>query len=230
MTVDGYAGATAVMLYGPKPPSLRQWLLGLQAEIGQQFPQFVPRTLEQIHATVIGLEFPLRPVSAEDVRGLVRSVAEALEAPVDMRLGGYHPGASSFTSRGEDPYERCFALSDGLAILIGWPVPPSDLLGKIRKRAEQFGFRHRYHDDGPSLDSDWYMVLGDFPNGQDRPTAVESRVRDYLAGHPLDVRVTVSDLALVRYRSATLDPATSEKIANLSPEVAAQIAAVSQPV
>jgi hypothetical protein len=54
---------------------------------------------------------------------------------------------------------------------------------------------------------------------------VESRIRDYLAAHPLGVRVTASDLAFMRYRSKTLDPATSEKIAELSPEVAA----VSQP-
>ncbi|MBL7260660.1 hypothetical protein [Paractinoplanes lichenicola] len=229
MTNDEYAGATAVTLYGVKPPLMYRWLGQLQVEISRQFPQFVPRTLEQIHATVIGLEFPLRPVAAEDVRGLMRSIAEAFENPVDMRLGGYYPGASSFTSRGVDPYERSFALSGGLATLIGWPVPPSNILGRIRKRAEQFGFRHRYHDDGPSLDSDWYLVVGDFPNGHDNPRAAESRIRDYLAARPLDVRVTASDLALVRYQKTTLDLATSEKIADLSPDIAAQVAAISQP-
>ncbi|GAA2568502.1 hypothetical protein GCM10010435_47940 [Winogradskya consettensis] len=229
-TAAAYAGATLVGFYGEKPKKMQDWLTSLQNKIGARVPTFVPRSLEQIHATVIGLEFRLRPVTAQDVLGLAHSVSRGLEHPVDLRFGGYLPRSSSFTSRGQDPYERAFGLRGGQAIVIGWPFPPTQVLAGIRREAEAFGFRHRYHEPGNELDPDCYLVLGEYSTAPE-PSA-ETEIRDILAADPVHVSLRPADLSLIRYRNTSLDPASSEQIRlpdGLSLAVATQLAAEPPP-
>ena len=48
---------TLVSHYGPKPPTLARLIIELQQLLAQQLgTSFVPYALEQVHATVVGLE------------------------------------------------------------------------------------------------------------------------------------------------------------------------------
>jgi hypothetical protein len=225
VTGKRYAGATLVGFYGPKPGDFRDWLAALQAQILGLLPAFAPRSMDQIHATVIGLEFPLRAVTTDDVLGLAQHLVRTLEHPIDLQFGGYQRGSSAFDSRGLDPYERSFALRGGQAILIGWPFPPTQVLADMRQDAEAFGFRHRYHESGGPLDPDCYLVVGEY--AADPPPGVENRIREHLARNPVHARLTADDISVIRYRSTTLDPAGSEQIRlpdGLRAAVAEQIA------
>jgi hypothetical protein len=228
------AGATIVAYYGSKPTPLATWLMGLQARVAQELRNFRPRPIDEIHATVIGLEYPLRSVTATDIMSLSEYVVAAFDDGVQVKFGDYLPGGSPFASRGQDPYVRSFALAEGRVVLIGWPVRPlGDVyyLAEVRRGAERFGFRHRYHGASDDLDPDCYMAIGDYGQEDvsctsDSLASVEAVIRQYLVRNPVRVGLSARDLSLVRYRSTTLERAGSVQLrlpGELSLGVAAQI-------
>jgi hypothetical protein len=236
---QAYAGATVVGFYGEKPAALTGWLMALQDRILQEMPGFTSRKIDEVHVTVIGLEYAVRAVSAADVLNLARYLTGCFKDGIELQFGGYEPGKGTFTSRGQDLYTRSFSLAGGQCVLIGWPATSSDKsqdlrnsLATVRRGAERFGFRHRYHRVSDDRDPDCYMVVGDYDEEYARryhaaPYATEAAIRNYLAVNPLSVSLRAEDLSVVRYQSPTLESASSSSLPvshGLSFEAAAQIA------
>jgi len=192
-------GLTVVAFYGPKPDALGALLGAVQqafaAELGAAFR---PRPVDDVHATVIGLEDA--PGCADDVAAFV--AAELRRAPRDIRFGGFS-AAETFRSRGRPLRERSALLDGERAVVIGWPVEhgrPTTRLGELRRDCARFGVIHKYHRGTTALDPDAYLVVGDVD--ADVPPDAAEAVRAAL-GEPTSVRLTAADVSLVRY----VDPA-----------------------
>ncbi|MEU7869553.1 hypothetical protein [Dactylosporangium sp. NPDC049140] len=160
---------------------------------------------------MLGLEFPIRPTTRQDVRDVLAHLhAQLGAAPVLMRFGGFGPGEAGFRSRNQTPYERSFSVSRRLAVLVGWPADAVQRLAELRYDAERFGFRHRYHGLGLDPDPDCYLVIGEVP--PEAGDAGLEEMRSYLSAHPFTVPLGAADASVVLYRSTELPRATSVAI------------------
>jgi hypothetical protein len=248
-TVMG-AQLTLVAHYGPKPPGLarhiNQVLAAIAAsEVGRYFQ---PHCLEQIHATIVGLERVPAEIDVIDNlneyaatgRRRAMELACALKLarrlpPLTIRFGGFEPEDRRIESFGRPPYVRSFQLhiAQGNATIIGWHHRDGDFrhadeLWALRRRFhEQCGARPKY-----AADSDFFMTLGtlvDLPPSGSRAgidlavaaAAVEERIRRQIADRPVDVVVSAEDLAVVRYQTRDLTPTTSTAYPVLDPSLTA---------
>jgi len=190
---------TVVAFYGSKPEPLGALIDTVQRAFGAVLGDaFRPRPVDDVHATILGLEDA--PDRADDVAAFL--AAELRAAPVDLRFGGFPVGDTSFLSRGRPLHERSVGLDGGRAVLLGWPFErgrPTARLGELRRDCARFGVIHKYHRGTTALDPDAYLVVGavDGP----RPGAAEA-VRMAIE-RPTSVRLGAADLSLVRY----VDPA-----------------------
>ena len=154
-------GLTVVAFYGPKPDALGALIGSVQQAFAESLgAAFRPRPVDDVHATVIGLEDA--PGCADDVAAFL--AAELRRAPLDLRFGsscwGRRPsGAAAVPCASES------ALLDGeRAVVIGWPVEhgrPTARLGELRRDCARFGVIHKYHRGTTALDPDAYLVVGD---------------------------------------------------------------------
>jgi hypothetical protein len=93
--------------------------------------------LQQIHATIIGLERDascpskylnrnfkdFRRVEVEmDFGGLIEYLRLAFGSPMQIQIGGFEDREYSFSSRGQRPYERAFSIQGGNVLGVGWPI------------------------------------------------------------------------------------------------------------
>jgi hypothetical protein len=211
--------ATVVAFYGPKPPALAGLVADLQALAGRRVA-FRARPLPEVHATLIGLEQPSGTPSAWphlDPGPLAAALVAALDRDRPrLQLGGFGPGCPAPRSRGQLPHERSLGLYGDALVLIGWTTAagsgrgdPVEIPGELRRAAERFGVRHKYHGPGEPTDRDVHLVLG----AVDADPAARARLlaagRAWLAGHRTDVELSADALSLVEYASPTLATATS---------------------
>ncbi len=223
---------TAVALYGPKAGAARSLLECVQAICGETLHGgFRPYHLDQIHGTVIRLDGAADPQTGQIVHqrylertGTRRAIdharaAEILAAyltpPLSIRIGGYRPGApAAFASRGQHPHERSFSVQADAFVLVGWPVRTvangaSDRpLDELRRKMNDANIWHWYHETSADVDNDFHLVVGHHDGVPQHETAeAVSRVRAYLAQHPVQIAVGVDQVSVIAADSPTLAPA-----------------------
>ena len=223
---------TLAALYGEKSAGLVRFLGTCQGAIQQWGDDaFVPSQMEQLHATIVGLEAePGKPQvnsafrrlrgleKRMNILGLLESVRSSPLLPFTIRFGGFLPGHSyGFTSRGLHPYDRSFSCSASKFVLIGWPLEcpqrscdGTSVLATLRKSLESFGVLHTYHGTSAEVDNDFYMRLGTcVPQRESQVAGVVQRVREYLAENPFELTLECSDISLVSYLDSTLPTSTT---------------------
>ena len=223
---------TAVALYGPKEGPLRELLQATQEILrGQLGAGFCPYTLDQIHSTLIRLDWlpdsrtglavntryrevtgaadPMAPARALEILGSFGESAHRI------RIGGYRPGSpATFSSRGTHPHDRMFSVQGTAFVLVGWPlatitggisVKPLD---DLRRNMKDANILHWYHESPADIDNDFHLVVGhhDGAPPAQAPAAVAA-VRQYLAEHPAEVDVGIGQVTVIASDSSTLTPA-----------------------
>jgi len=201
----GHVGLTVVAFYGPKPDALGALIGSVQQAFAEALgAAFRPRPVDDVHATVIGLEDA--PGCADDVAAFL--AAELRRAPLELRFGGFS-AEETFRSRGRPLRERSALLDGERAVVIGWPVEhgrPTARLGELRRDCARFGVIHKYHRGTTALDPDAYLVLGDADVARE---GVAEAVRATALGRPTSVRLTASDVSVVEYADPALPRASS---------------------
>jgi hypothetical protein len=223
---------TAVALYGAKKEPLGGLLQAIQEILrGQIGAGFRPYTLDQIHSTLIRLDWlpdnrtglavntryrevtgaadPMAPARALEILGSFGESAHRI------RIGGYRPGSpATFSSRGAHPHDRMFSVRGPAFVLMGWPlatitggisVKPLD---DLRRNMKDANILHWYHESPSDIDNDFHLVVGHHdgaPPGQ-APAAVAA-VRQYLAEHPVEVDVGIAQVTVIASDSSALAPA-----------------------
>lgn len=138
--------ATIVALYGEKPEPLRSLLASLQADVADALGRrFKPYRLDQIHATIVGLERDERQATrlvnrnlatlqgreaAMDFAGLLAFVRTSSLIPFAVQIGGFAERDYPFTSRGARPFDRSVSLQGSSAVVMGWPVSAMPAAGQ----------------------------------------------------------------------------------------------------
>jgi hypothetical protein len=224
---------TAVALYGPKEGLLKDLLQATQDILHRQLgARFRPYTLEQMHSTLIRLDWqPDGPAGLavntryREVTGVAGPMdpGRALEMlgsfgkfPHRIRIGGYSPGGpATFASRGAHPHDRMFAAYGQAFVLVGWPVATIDggmsvrPLDDLRRSMQDANILHWYHESPADIDNDFHLVVGHHDDAApDQIAAAVTAVRQYLAEHPAEVDVGLEDVAVIASDSSTLAPAT----------------------
>lgn len=217
---------TLVSHYGPKPPEFARLITDLQESLSRQVGgAFQPYALEQVHATLIGLEGrrigdKVRGENFWRLRGEERwidfeSLLAFLRAPsfpgFTVQVGGFQSGLSyGFTSQGQHPEVRSFSLQKEIAVAMGWPrsgetFPP--VLDSLRRRFQSFGALHKWHHRPEAADNDWFFVLGRVGTEVSAATRgkVEMSVRRLLASRePCLISVSPQSLRFVAYSNPLL--------------------------
>lgn len=203
---------------------------------------FVPYALEQVHATILGLE------GAKTKSGIIskwflekRGQSRYLELdkllnhfrwhanlPVVVRFCAFFSGADyGFISQQQHPFQRSFQIrEDRSAILMGWPSrgdlwPQS--LDQLRLGAQKFNLLHKYHHPLDAVDNDCYLRVGRFTElpSSDIRYEIERQIRNRLAAMPpVYEMIDHTNLVLVRYQEPTLrlDQTQSWSLDDLSAE------------
>jgi hypothetical protein len=201
--------ATLVAWYVDKPARLGALVDRLQrAALEICGPGFTPRAAADVHATVLGLETPVRG-GLRDLDGVRRYLARELGSdPLDVQFGGFADTDRRMLSRGGTLHDRSLVQQGNTVVLVGWPMAPgpSPRLGEIRRRCEQYGFRHKYHRRAEDLDGDAYLVLGEVA---EPVQGLVERLRGEVLAVPVRARLAAEDVALVEYVDARLPRATS---------------------
>jgi hypothetical protein len=220
---------TVVSLYGPKDEPLRGLLARVQAIAAQRLgAAFTPYSPEQVHGTLIVLGGHRDDTGAIvnehylDYRGerrrmdfdqVQRLLLAHLAEPLLIRIGGFGPRDDApFASQGLPLHERSFSAFGGALVLIGWPVLSLATAGRsrpldaLRRAMTAAGVLHRYHAKPADVDDDFHAVVGhyapDTPPGQVAATA--GAVREFLAGHPIEVPVGLAQARILAADSPTL--------------------------
>jgi hypothetical protein len=217
-----YVGATVVAYYGTKQPELHDWLANLQESVSRNLNCFKPRAIEQVHATLVGLEIRNRGTALIDTKEVLRYLSDSLYEGVTVRFGGYAEGVTSFRSRGREPYERSFVVSGAQCVIVGWPVEinkdsvvPNSTIANIRHGVERYGFQHRYHRTLTDSDPDLYSVIGELAGSEESSVdlfAKSNILRQYMVENPLVIDLNFANLSVVQYVDVSLDGRTSKSI------------------
>jgi hypothetical protein len=220
---------SAMAFYGPKAGELREFLTRVQALIAEQVGgDFVPYTLDQVHATLIALDGVPDPRTGAivneayllhqgravrmDLPRAMDILAERFSSPLRVRLGGFlRDQEVPFTSRGQHPYERAFSVQDRAFVLIGWPAASlaggGRPLDDLRRAMNAAGVLHRYHVRDTDVDNDLHLVVGHHAGAPDSALArAESSVRGWLAGEPAEFGIGLGDVKVVASESRTMAP------------------------
>jgi hypothetical protein len=182
---------TVVAFYGEnKPGRLADFVVMLHERLASRLGRaFTPYTLEQVHATLVGLEGERSLVTGEifnrnyaerrgeqrimNVEGALTRIMTSPAFPLPVRIGGFAPdvdyscggGArrTVFMSRGHHPYRRAFSMQGKAVVAMGWPWTDgvvSTALARLRKALESEGVLHKYHEKLEDSDNDFFFVLG----------------------------------------------------------------------
>ena len=221
-----------VALYVPKPQALANLVLEIQAGLSDQLGDaFSPYAMEQIHATLVGLEGHRTEAGIlnsnlletggapgpMDLDGLFRFLLNTPLLPLKIRIGGFRRHAAyALTSRGQHPYARSFVLNRQEAVVIGWPVSHDKYpmsLDRLRRHCMDYNVLHKYHQGEADVDNDLFMVLGRLRRERISPEEhiyVESSMRALLSSRqPLDFSIGVETLSVVAYDDRSLPTSLS---------------------
>jgi hypothetical protein len=222
---------TLVAYYGEgnKPEAMIRLVEDVQRALEEALgpAAFRPYRLEQVHATVVGLEGRrtargILNANFERLRGELRSMnlrmaLEDVQAtpllPLTVRIAGYGKRDSyPFTSRGSHPFLRSFSIQGESAVVMGWPFDatryPSSL-DDLRRAFKGAGILHKYHASPEAVDNDLFFVLGRVVGGGAATRAglagVEEGLRALLSDRsPVDFELNRECLRLVAYSDAAL--------------------------
>jgi len=231
--------ATLVAFYGEKPEPLAEVIDAVQSRMRRLLGgDFSPYAMEQVHATIVGLEGArsatgdlvnanylslrdeLRPM---DLPGCLEHLQRTPLLPLTVRFGGFQRDAAyPFASRGEHPFARSFTTQGARAVLMGWPASAQShlpTLARLRRELEAFGVLHKYHAAADALDDDSFMVVGQIRRNAGDDAAIRNviaAIREQLAARSTDVVVDASSLRIVSYvdPSLPLDTSTALRIAD----------------
>ncbi len=220
-------------MYGQKPAQARDYISGVQQILAAELKSaFTAYAMEQVHATIIGLEGwrdirssqviskNLEELAGEtspmDIGRLADLISGLFAAPLAVRFGGYEPtGHYGFTSRGADPHVRSFSIQGTAAVIIGWPASYGDgeqALDTLRRSFRDANALHRYHAEPSAVDNDLYLVVGHIDRSavsDEHIFAATSRGRAFAARNIVRFDINQSDVVVVSYEDATLRPETS---------------------
>jgi hypothetical protein len=238
---------SAISLYGPKPEPLRTVLTSIQGTAAAHLgAAFVPYALGQVHGTLVVLtgwraaggavinqnylEYrgERRPMDFGRGQEILRA---RLAEPIAIRIGGFGPGRPEpFSSQGRPLHERSFTAQSGALVLMGWPTAALESAGQVqpldqlRREMTAAGVLHRYHRTPADVDDDFHLVVGHYAGAPpDCVSAAVSAVRDYLAGHPVDVQVGLDQVRIIASDTPTL---ASLRFSSGLPVPAARVAAL----
>jgi hypothetical protein len=220
---------SAVALYGPKAPPLRDLIEDIQRLVaGWLGDSFRPYSLEQIHATLIAFNGVRDPATGAVVNeyflanaGLATpmNICQAMDllaarfaAPLSVQFGGHRDQQDvPFTSRGQHPFERGFSVQGEALVLIGWPTAAlsgrGQPLDQLRRDLNSAGLLHRYHQRATDVDDDVYLVIGHHAGAPAAALAEAVRaVRERLAEHPVEAEIGLADVKIVAADSHTMAP------------------------
>jgi hypothetical protein len=211
---------------------LRHLQQNLSASIGRGFQ---PYDIEQVHATIVGLEGcradgairGKRSGLAINLSGIVEFLRGDAFAPIQVRVGGYRAAdRHSFRSRDEHPYLRSFSIQGSTAVAIGWPVDGAqspDSLDRLRRLLERFGVRHKWHTAAADVDNDCFFVLGrldrDVIDGRVLEATAEAIRADLAATSHAIIDIDRDMLSFVGYLDSALPRATSRRYALDEPDL-----------
>lgn len=220
---------TLVSHYGKKPAALESFLAQCQQLlVAGLSTAFQPYSIDQIHATIIGLEGCRRTDRVENtnfrqLRQEVRRVdpAELLAflrsssmPSFDVRIGGYADAEKcAFLSQGKHPHVRSFSIQGAIAVAMGWPADGSNVLDDLRRSFGRINVLHKWHQTESDFDNDFFFVLGRIDPDLSETEAIlsaEQTLRKFLAEiEPFSVRVDLTTLRVVSYSDTQLPLATS---------------------
>lgn len=224
-----------VSLYGQKPLMLQNFLETRLEQLVSIFGSvFSPYSMDQIHATICGLEhimlnglfvnlnfYTLRNEKRiMHMAELLQHLRSSEILPIDVRIGGYKSADNyGFTSNGKHPYERSFLINDDKVVMMGWPVRngiPAYDLANFRKSFEKYNVLHKWHKTSNDLDNDFYFVLGKIDPGMLRNDEIRTKehcVRNTLStSAPFDIRIDMGTLSIVSYKKPDLPASSTNNI------------------
>ncbi|HEV8339593.1 MAG TPA: hypothetical protein VGR25_08045 [bacterium] len=217
--VETMRQVTLVAFYGPKPEAIESLIKECQDRIAQHLRTFNRKPIEEVHATMIGLErldSRLNNRNFSEYRGETREMdllgfreylLRSGQIPFTVQIGGFQDRDYSFTSRGQRPHARSFSIQGKLAVVMGWPFMGHTYpmtLDTIRRSAQSFGILHLYNRSLEDVDNDLYFrigVLDSIPaQGEEDSSEAQADLRRFLADRdPLVEEVGISDLSFVSY-------------------------------
>jgi hypothetical protein len=231
-----------VAFYGDKTNEFASLIQELQEGIIEIVgDRFKPYRLEQVHATLLGLEGRKDPQGVInkwflDYRGETRYIdfpnflnylRYSGRLPIAVRIGGYNRALNyNFFSRDRHPYQRSFNLQKNIAVLIAWPCRgknyPMDL-DRLRLEGQNFNILHKYHNSIEEVDNDLYMRLGMFAEEltAEEIKRLEISMREFLeARSPLYLSIDANSVFFTYYQDEFLTLETTRVIPLLeaSPE------------
>jgi hypothetical protein len=211
---------TIVMFYGIKDPSLASLVCSLQELAAQALgKQFLPRPLDEVHATLIGLE---RSESAtlDQTAEIVAYLDCEFRKSLLVQFGGFEDKDYVFSSRGERLYSRSLSVVGNDLVLIGWPVNPIDSqpdleLDRIRHECQAYGFRYKYYDSPGAVDPDCYMTIGDIGEAVNESDIERllTQGRLLLSEKPSKLNTDTSSIKLAIYEDRRLPSSSTRTVA-----------------
>jgi hypothetical protein len=217
---------TLVSHYGEKPPACTRRIREIQQSLTEALgTRFRPYGVEQVHATIVGLEGArvgdrIRNENFRRLRGEDRFVdftelIEFLRSPAapdfSVQIGGFKPELDyGFSSQGRHPFVRSFSIQGETAVAMGWPRAAGQFacgLDQFRREVQRLGILHKWHRSPDDVDNDFFFVLGRISGSapEEQRASVEQQVRELLARHqPLLLPVSRDTLCFVAYEDREL--------------------------
>lgn len=221
--------ATLVSVYGfDKSKDFVNLIAQCQVKVGRLLDgNFISYPLEQVHATVIGLEGSIsagsllndnfrdknREPEPEDREMDPEQVITVWKSanPFTIQLGGWKDTRYGFRNlMKESPYKGSFFIRNNLVGAMGWPVKVDDhgvtfptTLFTLRKAFEtKANVLHRWHRK-PDRDNDFFFRLGQTCLPDDHQLVEDARgeMRDYMAGlePPIYLKLNPQKWTVVAY-------------------------------
>lgn len=237
LEIPGRMQVTLVSFYGEKSGKVMELIRFCQDKLSELLlSAFRPYELEQVHATIIGLEGCRLgdKIKNENFQSFgkaerLMSTVELLEflrsddfPAFDIRIGSYrHHEDYGFLSQGKHPYLRSFSIQSSIAqgsiaVAMGWPCDNDkfpDTLESLRRHFNELNVLHRWHRKPGEKDNDFYFVLGRVDRrfvSDVRIHQVEEEMRLSLAGiNNMTLPVNKDVLSIVGFLDTQLPPQTS---------------------
>jgi hypothetical protein len=238
---------TLVAFIDAKPAALVELLCACQQELSKRLShKFHPYELQQMHATLVGLEHePGSPginrnfllARGErrqmDILGYAQAILEWPSWPLAIRFAGFAPHHLPFYDNSRSPFIASFGIYGNLPVIAGWPIRLqtgsqahnsgyTQDLDNLRRLAQSYNILHKYHVHPGIQDNSLYLRLGVCdPLSEQEIASVSLDLRTFLqAFGAVTFSLSSQDISLVSYIENTLPPETSHAVPlhQLAPE------------